>query len=218
MVPTQFLLHLLIIIIPLSCRCCIASTGVHVSLFVGFWKQAWTVAVCFQWCNWQAEAEVALQGVSVLLCVAIHRSGAGSLGLQLFPDKIWAHLPWRYLCLLCVLFPPGVFIIIIITAHCEFCVGFLHSLFGGDAFNFVLILRWLEISEQMISDGESLLILSTKWEMPYAQIWFLCFFFQRKLTLKTDISHPNSHFLGKKKYIFHQNMSDTGLCQVSRVS
>lgn len=88
MVPTQFLLHLLIIIIPLSCRCCIASTGVHVSLFVGFWKQAWTVAVCFQWCNWQAEAEVALQGVSALLCVAIHRSGAGLLGLQLFPDKI----------------------------------------------------------------------------------------------------------------------------------
>lgn len=37
-------------------------------------------------------------------------------------------------------FSPGVFIIII-TGNCEFCVSFLHSLFWGDAFNFVLILR-----------------------------------------------------------------------------
>lgn len=97
-----------------------------------------------------------------------------------------------------VFFSPGVFIII--TGNCEFCVSFLHSLFWGDAFNFVLILRWLEISEQMISDGESL-IYSTKWEMPYAQIWFLCFFPEETDT-ENRYFPPKFSFLGEKKIHF----------------
>lgn len=113
---------------------------------------------------------------------------------------------------LCVFFPL-VFLLLLLPAIVSFVWVFCIPFFGGDAFNFVLILRWLEISEQMISDGESLLILSTKWEMPYAQIWFLCFFSRGNWHWKQIFPTQILISWGKKKYIFHQNMSDTGLCQ-----
>lgn len=131
---------------------------VHVHLFVGLWKQAWIMAVCFQWCNWQAETEALCRGFQYCF-VAIHRFVAGSLGLQLFVHKIWAHLPWRYhLCLLCdfFFFPPLVFLLLLLLALVSlvFCLFFFFAFpfFGVDAFNFVLILRWLEIFKQIISE------------------------------------------------------------------
>lgn len=168
MVPTQFCCTCLLLLLLYLC-----PAGAVLLLLGSMCTYLWGSGSKPGW--WQ----YAFSGVTGKLKLR-HSAGGFSTALWQYTDLVPAHWACSFLFVrfeptchghiisltaFWYFFFPGIFGITI-TGNFESCVFlvfvFCISFLGVDVFNFVLILRWLEIFKQIISDRESHLLRNKK--------------------------------------------------------